>query len=271
MFYSILSAALETAANTPETAPTPAPVVRDPFARFLEGGLFGRMTDGIATTEYEARHIICFVVFNLLLIVIPYLLGSLNFGIITSKRLYHDDVRLHGSGNAGLTNTYRTWGKHAAKFVLLGDMLKAMVSVVLGYILLGYNGAYMAAFFCMIGHMFPIFFKFKGGKGVLTVGASLILLDPFVFLILFTVFLLTLWATKYVSMASCLAMFLYPIFLSSLRGYGTPVLFSFLMMGFVVFMHRENLKRIWNHEESKFSFKKKPEVQETTDTQDGTK
>lgn len=259
MFYSILSAAADTA------TPTPDPVVLDPFARFLEDGLFGRMTDGILPTDYEPKHVFCFIAFNILLLIIPYLLGSLNFGIITSKRLYNDDVRLHGSGNAGLTNTYRTWGKHAAGLVLLGDMLKAMVSVVIGYVLLGYNGAYMAAFFCMIGHMFPIFFKFKGGKGVLTVGAALILLDPLVFLILFTVFLLTLWATKFVSMASCFGMFLYPIFLSSLRGYGTPVLFSFLMMGFVIFMHRENLKRIWNHEEPKFSLKKKSKPDNVTD------
>ena len=261
MLYNILSAASNAVTETLQSAPEKpaAPVELTPFAKFMQDGLFGKIVEGIEVTDYVFIHYFAFVAFHILLIAIPYLLGSLNFGIITSRKLYHDDVRLHGSGNAGLTNTYRTWGKRAAVYVLLGDSLKAIVSVILGYTLLGINGAYLAAFFCMLGHMFPIFFKFKGGKGVLTVGAALILLDPVVFIILLTVFILTLCATKFVSMASCLSMFLYPIFLSSLRGYGTPVLFAFLMTGFVVFMHRANLKRIWNQEEPKFSFKKKAE------------
>ena len=124
----------------------------------------------------------------LLCMVIPYLLGSFNFGLIISRRKYHDDIRIHGSGNAGTTNMLRTYGPKAAALTLVGDMLKAALAVILGYLLVNnqavaYNeagrfigvfgdkpGAAVAGLFVVVGHMFPCFFRFRGGKGVATTG-----------------------------------------------------------------------------------------------------
>ena len=116
---------------------------------------------------------------------IAYFLGSLNFAIIISKYKFHDDIRNYGSGNGGLTNMMRTYGKKAAAFTLLGDVMKAVVSVLLGMLIAGESGAYLAGFFCVFGHSFPIYYGFKGGKGVLTTAAMVLCLDPLVFLILF--------------------------------------------------------------------------------------
>lgn len=217
----------------------------------------------------------------LLCIVIPYLLGSFNFGLIISREKYHDDVRTHGSGNAGTTNMLRTYGKRAAALTLLGDMLKAAVAVLMGYLLINerrevvsegvshiiYNniGAAVAGLFVVVGHMFPCFFHFKGGKGVATTAMVVLLLDPLVFLILFVIFVIIVAFTKYVSLASVIGMCLYPIMMSTFDGYGsvaTPL--AVVMTCLVVFMHRENLKRLWEGKESKLSFGKKKDTAEQT-------
>ena len=105
--------------------------------------------------------------------VLSYLLGCINGAIATSHIFYHDDVRRHGSGNAGLTNFYRNYGAKCAPMVIAFDMLKAVGAVLLGNYFLGYllgwgaAGKYFGALFCVIGHMFPVFYGFKGGKGVL--------------------------------------------------------------------------------------------------------
>ena len=107
-----------------------------------------------------------------LVAVLSYLLGCINGAIATSHLFYHDDVRRHGSGNAGLTNFYRNYGAKCAPMVIAFDMLKAVGAVLLGNYFLGYllgwgaAGKYFGALFCVIGHMFPVFYGFKGGKGV---------------------------------------------------------------------------------------------------------
>ena len=144
----------------------------------------------------------------LLCIVIPYLLGSINFGLIISNKKFHDDIRTHGSGNAGTTNMLRTYGKRAAVLTLLGDMLKAVLAVGLGYLIVGTNiviqdeatgeilrykdqfGAAIAGFFVMMGHMFPIFFKFKGGKGVATSAMVILMISPITCLFCFIIFVI---------------------------------------------------------------------------------
>ena len=115
--------------------------------------------------------------------VLSYLLGCINGAIATSHIFYHDDVRRHGSGNAGLTNFYRNYGAKCAPMVIAFDMLKAVGAVLLGNYFLGYllgwgaAGKYFGALFCVIGHMFPVFYGFKGGKGILCSGTLLLLLD----------------------------------------------------------------------------------------------
>lgn len=211
----------------------------------------------------------------LLCMIIPYLLGSFNFGLIISSRKYNDDIRTHGSGNAGTTNMLRTYGKRAAALTLLGDMCKAAVAVALGYLIadgsvdatvegetvriINHYGAAIAGLFVMLGHMFPIFYKFKGGKGVATSAMVVLMISPISFVFCFATFLIIVIGTKFVSLGSCMGMMLYPLILSAFSGNQNPVakITAVAMALLVVFMHRENLKRLWNGTESKISFKKK--------------
>ena len=214
----------------------------------------------------------------LLCMVIPYLLGSFNFGLIISRRKYHDDIRIHGSGNAGTTNMLRTYGPKAAALTL-GDMLKAALAVILGYLLVNnqavaYNeagrfigvfgdkpGAAVAGLFVVVGHMFPCFFRFRGGKGVATTGMVILLLNPIVFLILFGIFAIIVLCTKYVSLASISAALMYPLVLNNLMkiryGHGDlRIVFALAVCVLIIFLHRENIKRLIDGKENKFSFKK---------------
>lgn len=215
----------------------------------------------------------------LLCMIIPYLLGSLNFGVMISRRRYGDDVRTHGSGNAGATNMLRTYGWKAGVLTMAGDMLKAVIAVGLGYLIVGVNaqvtegdltyrmvdqfGAAIAGLFVMLGHMFPIFFKFKGGKGVATSGIVIFMISPIAGVICLAVFLIVVLGTRYVSLGSVMGLVLYPIVLNAFsHAYDPPrnstaCMISVLMACLVVFMHRENLKRLAAGKESKISFKKK--------------
>ncbi len=225
----------------------------------------------------------------LLCIVIPYLLGSINFGLIISNKQYHDDIRTHGSGNAGTTNMLRTYGKKAAIFTMLGDMLKAVVAVGLGYLIVGTNivatdpdtgklfhykdqfGAAIAGLFVMLGHMFPIFFKFKGGKGVATSGMVILMISPITCLFCFLIFLIIVAGTKYVSLGSIMGVIFYPILLVAFSGGQNPTacIIAVLMAVAVVYMHRDNIKRLRDGNERKLSFKKKKpaEGEDTTESQ----
>lgn len=228
-----------------------------PFLNFLTDGLWGEILKTATDGNLETWHYVVYVLMWLAIMIIPYILGSLNFALITSKLLYKDDIRNYGSGNAGLTNMYRIYGAKGALCTLVGDSLKTAFAVALGYVLLGNNGSFGAALFCVLGHIFPIFYKFQGGKGVLAAGISILMLDPPIFLILFTIFVIIVAGTKYVSLGSIMAMMMFPLLLSRLRGSGLPVIFAFLISACVVFAHRSNIVRLWNKKESKFSFKAK--------------
>lgn len=211
----------------------------------------------------------------LLCMVVSYLLGSLNFGVILSHAKYKGDIREHGSGNAGTTNMLRTYGKGAAAATMVGDMLKAVVAIGLGYILLPslargeegnliklMYGPAIASLFVVLGHMFPCFFKFKGGKGVACALIVVLMTDPLVLLIVLIVWLAVVLATRYVSLGAIMSMIVYPIFLSTVEkvfygavsaASGTAVILAVL----IIFMHRENIKRLRAGTESKLTFKKK--------------
>lgn len=212
-------------------------------------------------------------------VVVGYLLGSINPSIIVSRRLYGKDIRESGSGNAGLTNMLRVYGKKAALFTLGGDMLKTALSVALGACIYGVEnwtvvdrcmeGAYLAALFCVLGHIAPIYYKFRGGKGVLAAATAILLLDPFVFLLLFAVFALVLIFTRYVSMSSITAAFLYPALNYITHNYVMEVppamftmLFSVVCAVMVIYMHRENIRRVANGKENKLSFGGKKKTDE---------
>lgn len=200
---------------------------------------------------------IWYLVFAFLCMVIPYLLGSINPAIILSNRVYKDDVRTHGSGNAGSTNMMRTYGTKAAVVTFLCDMLKTVISVVVGLFLIGPIGMSIAGFFVVFGHMFPIWYKFKGGKGVVCCVTVALIISPWTALCAIGVFVIVLIGTKMVSMASVMAAFLYPIFMHAFSPrFPLAVAMAVIEAVFIVFMHRENLKRIWNYEERKVDFSK---------------
>ena len=195
-------------------------------------------------------------------IVVPYLIGSVNFGIIVSKLFHREDIRTYGSGNAGATNMLRTYGKRDAALTFLGDVAKSVAAVALGRVLLGLTGGYVALFCCIVGHAFPVFYKFKGGKGVAASAGGVAALFAFtprwwIILVELAVFIIIVAITKFISLGSVTAMFLFPILMSRLDlGWRLNILFAFMIAALVIFLHRENIKRIYRGEESKLSFKK---------------
>ena len=188
-----------------------------------------------------------------------YFLGSVNSAIIVSKLKFGQDIRKFGSGNAGMTNMLRTYGKGAAGLTLLGDVLKTVIGCLIGLFLLGESGGYVAGFFCIIGHVFPIYYGFKGGKGVLALATMVCVLNWQTFLVLFTLFVLIVSCTKYISLGSVMCALLYPIVLSK---FAEPNIFatvvSMIVAILVTVMHRSNIKRLLDGEENKLKLGKEP-------------
>ena len=220
---------------------------------------------------------ISYIVGVLACIAVPYLLGSINPAILISRKMFNADIREHGSGNAGSTNMLRTYGKKAAGLTFACDFLKAIVACLWGLIVWEMNGLALAGFFVIFGHMYPIFEKFKGGKGVACLAAvvlftsiftnNLIPFLPLAFIFLTIIFLVVIIGTQYVSMASVTGAFLYPVILHSFSDpeqAGLCVAMAALSACFVIYKHKENLKRIYNRTESKLSFKKKAKDGEET-------
>jgi acyl phosphate:glycerol-3-phosphate acyltransferase len=200
----------------------------------------------------------------LVYIFIPYLLGSVNTAIIVSGLMYHDDVRNHGSGNAGFTNMMRNYGKKAAIVTFVGDILKTVIAVLIGWCVYGYLTAYIAGLACLIGHVFPVFYNFRGGKGVLCMTAIILMLDWRLFLILLAIFIILVMGTKYISAGSVICAMLFPLLLNRMND--TPfrlIEFVALIIAIIIIVkHKENIKRIFNGTESKFAFKKSKSADE---------
>mgnify|MGYP002546963208 FL=1 len=194
----------------------------------------------------------------LVYIFIPYLLGSVNTAIIVSGVMYHDDIRNHGSGNAGFTNMMRNYGKKAAIITFVGDILKTVLAVLIGWCVFGYLTAYIAGLACLIGHVFPVFYNFRGGKGVVCLATILLMLDWRLFLILLAIFIILVLGTKYISAGSVICAMLFPLILNRMND--TPFkmieIIALVIAVIIVVKHRENIKRIFNGTESKFAFKK---------------
>ncbi len=196
-----------------------------------------------------------------------YFLGCFNGAVIVSKYILRDDVRNHGSGNAGLTNFYRTFGGPLTAVVILCDVLKAVIAVLLGSWAFVGNpllGKYFAALFCLLGHMFPCMFHFKGGKGILSGGTIALMIDWRVALVVWGGFLLLAVLTQYVSLGSLWAGASFPFATWIFHpGAEVPepavVVLGFLCGGLVVWQHRGNLRRLLSGTESKFSLHHKKE------------
>lgn len=212
----------------------------------------------------------------LLIFVVSYLLGSISFSIIISKLFFHDDIRNYGSGNAGMTNVLRTFGKGAAAATLLGDGAKGFISVQIARMIMSGLpmpdiadptiyvkwGLYIAVAGALLGHLHPVYFQFKGGKGVSVATGALLAINPLQILIVAVIFLLTVFFSRIVSLASILAA----------AGYAVTTIVLFYVKGnvllpdiiaaiifprVIIYAHRTNIKRLLNGTEYKFGQTKK--------------
>ncbi len=248
---------------------------------------------------YEVTVFLCFALFA----VVSYLLGSINFAIITTKLFTGNDVRASGSGNAGMTNVMRTAGFLPGVITFVGDFLKAIAACALGKYALTplitalvpdiatteiglfsitpitpFIGGSIAGLFCILGHMFPVFFGFRGGKGIVTAAGTMIILDPRIFAIEVAIFLIVFLCSRIISLGSITAAVCYPIVsylcfevLSPVGALnvaactmenppapvGLVVAAGALIAAIVViFKHKGNIIRLKNHEEAKLTLKK---------------
>ena len=209
-------------------------------------------------------------------VVVSYLLGSLDFAIIVTKLFTKGDIRKEGSGNAGATNVLRSHGKKLAALTALGDVGKAVVSVLLAWVVwfplcgvphFGYEGAFVAGAACVVGHMYPVFFGFRGGKGVLTVLGLMLVLDWPIAIIGLAVFTLTVVFSKMVSLGSilagialCISVFVhfkYIMVQESLACTVYVTAVTIFVVALAVMKHSSNIKRILNGTENKIGSKKK--------------
>lgn len=192
--------------------------------------------------------------------VVSYFLGCFNGAVVVSRYILRDDVRAHGSGNAGLTNFYRTFGGPLTGAVILSDVVKALVAVLFtGWIagmlspLLVPLGKYWAGLFCLLGHMYPATFQFHGGKGILSGGAIVLVLDWRIALVVWAGFLILAAATRYVSLGSCWAGLSFP-FVSAFVYRDTLITLIAVVIGaLILWKHRGNIQRMVQGTESKFA------------------
>jgi len=206
---------------------------------------------------------------------IAYLIGSINFSIIISKKMAGFDIREKGSGNAGTTNMLRAVGKKAAVITLICDILKGVVSILIAVLIgkitksldnnLNALLVQLAGIFVILGHTFPIFFKFKGGKGIATALGVLLITNWQIGLICLVFALVLIALTKMVSVGSISAAILFPILVVFInQNYIVPtsnsnlsyLIFSIIIALLVIFNHRANVQRILNGTENRISFKK---------------
>ena len=234
------------------------------MGELLTTGLIGKVGFEYGTPVFFLAMVFC--------IVVPYLLGSISFSVVFSRALHHDDVREHGSGNAGSTNMLRTYGLKSALLTLICDILKGVISTLIGMFVMPYHFgfAYISALMCMIGHAFPIYHRFKGGKCVATFAGALLVLNPLVWVLLLLSFVLIVYVSRYVSLASVICAGIFPILINmipfitiTLENGSTAavppagIIAAFLMGILIIVLHRKNIVRLWQGTESKISFKKK--------------
>ena len=203
----------------------------------------------------------------LLTAVIAYFCGCFNGAVIVSKYILRDDVRNHGSGNAGLTNFFRTFGGPLTFVVILTDVLKAIAAIWVGTLLFRRLVAddamvvalaeYWSGLFCLLGHMFPCMFHFKGGKGILSGGTIAIMIDWRIALVVWGGFLLLAILTRYVSLGSCWAGASFPFVTWFVYQSSVITALGAIIGLLILYMHRSNIRRLLTGTENKFSLHKK--------------
>ncbi|MBN8234560.1 glycerol-3-phosphate 1-O-acyltransferase PlsY [Halobacillus kuroshimensis] len=182
-----------------------------------------------------------------------YLLGSIPSGLIVGKVGYGTDIREHGSGNLGGTNTFRVLGVKAGLIVTIADILKGTLAAALPFFLGAEVIPLIIGIFAVIGHMYPVFAGFKGGKAVATSGGVILGVNPLVFLVLVLSFFILLYITKYVSLSSMVCGLVGIAASILLQEYGLTMVISVFTI-FVIYRHRSNIKRIINKTEPKITW-----------------
>lgn len=206
-------------------------------------------------------HIIFNVFCVVLVLLVSYLLGCFNGSVMTSHFIIRDDVRQHGSGNAGLTNFYRTYGARYALCVIVCDMGKTVLACLIGGYLMHWVvgdwtlGLLIAGLGCELGHMFPVFFGLRGGKGILSGGVLVLLLDWRVALIAWGLFAVLWLTTRYVSLGSIAATASMPVSVFLLMGHNwLYTALSAAVAALVIWCHRGNIRRLLTGTEKKFQW-----------------
>ncbi len=206
----------------------------------------------------------------LAVLVVAYLLGCFNGAVMISRRIFHDDVRTHGSGNAGLTNFYRIYGAKYALLVIVCDMGKTAIATAIGGGLFSalYQdwtlGVLIAGLGCIIGHVFPVFYGFKGGKGILSGSVLVIMLDWRMALIAWGLFVLAVVLTRYISLGSLSAAASVGVSACFLYDHPLYIVLAILIAALVIWSHRANVKRLLSGTENKFKWHTGPSDSDTS-------
>lgn len=192
----------------------------------------------------------------ILILTVSYLLGSIPFGLLVARWWAKVDVRQHGSGNIGMTNVLRTTGWFCALITLIGDMGKGIAAVLLArYFGFDPTLTLVAGIFAVIGHNWPIFLGFKGGKGVATIAGVLVAYQPIAAAILVAIWLGVLLIWKYISLASIVVAFCLPIVLIGLRAQAIEVVLAVVVAALTIIRHRSNIERLRQGTEYRFGQK----------------
>ncbi|AKP47194.1 MULTISPECIES: glycerol-3-phosphate 1-O-acyltransferase PlsY [Bacillus] len=186
-------------------------------------------------------------------ILIAYLLGSIPSGLIVGKIFYGVDIREHGSGNLGATNAFRTLGIKAGSVVIIADILKGTLATLLPIWFGADLHPLIAGMAAAVGHSFPVFAGFRGGKAVATSGGVLLAYEPVLFLLLVVAFLISLYISKYVSLSSIIVSIIAVIY-TFFKGDIPLIIVVLFLASFVIFRHRANVKRILNKTEPKIKW-----------------
>ncbi|MBR2404319.1 MAG: glycerol-3-phosphate 1-O-acyltransferase PlsY [Clostridia bacterium] len=190
--------------------------------------------------------------------IVAYLLGSINTSIIVSKLFAKSDIRSHGSGNAGATNTLRVLGKKAAALVVIGDGLKGVLAILAARYVAhalseGSAAEYIAAVFVVLGHVFPVFFGFRGGKGIMTSIAVVFTLSPSIGAILVVIFVVLVFLFNYISLASVISALCFPILVLIMESGDILYMVCALIIAIIaVVKHHTNIARLIKGTENKF-------------------
>lgn len=187
--------------------------------------------------------------------ILSYLVGSIPFSFLTAKYFGGIDIRNYGSGNTGATNVFRTLGKKSGALAFVGDFLKGFIVTLLVKIFIGMDVAVVCAALAVIGHCYPIFLRFKGGKGVATTAGTIFALYPLIGFILFTTGILIIVLSRIVSLASISASLMFPIISLLFSTHEYFIIYSIALSLLVIYRHKSNISRLITGSESKISFK----------------